>query len=188
MGHSHGQHWNEAKVLAELRPHVERLGRMPSMPELRLAGRNDLAIATIRWVGLARARQLLGVEEKDSCTARGRRWETYVEGVLESFGYSVTRQTTKSPFDLLVNGRVRVNVKSASSRAYKMKTSGTCSGHFFGIGHTWKHCDVFALVRVDGTETPTILWVRADELKQQTLTLTKNHPFHQRTSSRDVLG
>lgn len=186
MGWSHGQRWTTERVVSELAPHAKRLGRMPSMPELRSAGRNDLACAVMR-LGLKKVRQQLGLDLKPSQTEMGQRWEVYVEGVLRSLGHQVERQTTRAPFDLLVDGRVRVNVKSATFRSYRTGNS-VCSGHFFGIGHTAKRCDVFALVRVDGSDTPAVLWVRSSELQQQTLTLTKNHPFHQRTSSKGLWG
>lgn len=180
MGHSHGKRWSDAMLLAELREHTDRLGRMPTVNELRTAGRNDLAVAATR-AGLQRLRVLLGLSEKDSGTARGRRCEEYVAGVLRLAGHDVERQSTRAPFDLLVDAVVRVNVKSAAYHEYS-GTDSVCRGHFFGIGDTWKRCDVFAFVPLDTTETPTVLWVPAAEAQQQTLTLTRAHPFHGRTS------
>lgn len=118
----------------------------------------------------------LDLDLLDSETARGQRWEGYVQAVIEATGRKVERQTTKAAFDLLVDGQTRVNVKSAVFSVY-----GACKGFFFGLGSTWTTCDVFSLVKVDGSLTPQILWVPSSEAKQQTITLTKKNRFNEFT-------
>jgi len=120
----------------------------------------------------------LDLAVKASETSFGQHWEEYVAGCLRALGFDVAAQTTKAPFDLLVDGLVRVNVKSARWHEY-----GPCRGHFFGIGDTWKMCDVFALVRVQDNSSPLpVLWVPSAEAQQQTITLTKSHRFNGYTS------
>lgn len=183
MGYAHGQRWTDERLESEVRTIAAQFGnRMPSAPELQAMGNNSLANAISRQHGGYRAvAKRLGLPLKDSCTAFGQDWETYVDTVLKNMGYTSKRQTTRAPFDLLVSGKVRVNVKSARYHEY-----GPCKGFFFGISDTWKRCDVFALVKVDGP-TPPILWVPSSEAQQQTITLTGKHRLNAFTSM-DVLG
>lgn len=174
--------WTEGDIDKEVRAAAMLFGgRMPSAPELQGAGNNALAAQISRSPGGYRAvAKRLGLSLKDSCTAFGQDWEAYVDTVLKNVGRESVRQTTRAPFDLLVDGKVRVNVKSARWHKY-----GPCKGFFFGIAQTWKHCDVFALVKVDGP-TPAILWVPSSEAQQQTITLTGKHRLNTFTSM-DVL-
>lgn len=150
---------------------------MPSRRELVEMGKEPLASTVTRLDGGFRGTaKRLGLSLKASCTAFGQDWESYTEAVLRNLGYEVERQTTKAPFDLLVSGKVRVNVKSARYHEY-----GPCKGFFFGIGTTWKRCDVFALVKVDAP-TPPILWVPSAQAQQQTITLTGRHRLNAFTS------
>lgn len=183
MGYAHGERWTTERIDSEVRIIAARFyGRMPSATELRMADMNSLACAIGRQAGGYRGvAKRLGLPLKDSCTAFGQDWEMYVEAVLKNLGHAAERQTTRASFDLLVNGKVRVNVKSARYHEY-----GPCKGFFFGISDTWKRCDVFALVKVDGP-TPPILWVPSSEAQQQTITLTGKHRLNAFTSL-DVLG
>lgn len=155
---------------------------MPSAPELRSLGLNALACRLSRDGGWVKWAKRLDLERRQSETVRGQAWEEYVADVLRSAGHQVQRQTTKAPYDLLVNSSVRINVKSARWSEY-----GACKGHFFGLGASWKKCDAFALVKVDGSTTPQVLWVPSHELKQQTLTLTVRNQFNGYTKINVVL-
>jgi hypothetical protein len=172
--------WTDADVEQELRIAVaKKAGAMPSANELRAMGLNALACQLARTGGGYRAwARKLGLAPKSSETAFGQKWEEYVAGYLRALRYDVVQQTTKAPFDLLVNGRFRINVKSATWHEY-----GACRGYFFGLANTWRHCDVFALVRVQQDSSPLpILWVPAGEAQQQTITLTGKHRFNTYTA------
>lgn len=177
MGHSHGKQWTEAAIESALSWYVSAFGRMPSVPELNALGAGQLANQACRTLGMRGWADRLGAEPKDSETRMGQRWEAYVFTMLVGEGFNVSRQTTKAEFDLLVNGSIRVNVKSARWNEYPTKT-GVCSGYFFGIGKSWERCDLFALVADDGSESPRVLWVPAAEAQQQTITLTRRHRFN----------
>lgn len=145
-------------------------------------GRADLAAQIckhpIKYRGWANR---LGLETKKSETLFGHEWEAYIHGLLVATGYASERQSTKAPFDILVDGRVRLNVKAARWHAY-----GPCRGFFFGIGKTWQRCDAFALVKVsDGP--PEVLWVPSSEAQQQTITLTGKHRLNAFTEMAPIL-
>ncbi len=174
MGWSHGQHWTIERIEEHIKPIAARLGRMPSMSELRQEGRNDLAVQLGRGEGgMSGWASRLGVAMKDSETTRGHRWEVYVLELLRDLGRTVERQTTRAPFDLLVDGRCRVNVKSAALTRQKTGPPG----FHFGINKSWQHCDVFALVR-SNVERPVVLWVPSREWRRAMIHLTPSHRFN----------
>lgn len=118
----------------------------------------------------------------ESCTRRGWAAELLVASELADRGYDVERQRrAKAPFDLLVDGRIRINVKSATYHEY-----GVSKGYFFGIGDTWKRCDVFAFVAMHRDGSRTTYWAMADEVKQQTLTLTPSHWVNSRSGAHGI--
>lgn len=168
MGHSHGKKWTDEDVRREILACSEN-GVMPTTSEMTIRGRGDLANQVARRGGFLHWASLCGLKVKNSCTSRGQKWEGHVCDGLNASGYQAVRQSTKHPFDILVNDRVRINVKSAKYSEY-----GACRGYFFGVGHTWGSCDLFAFVRVADPMPPT-LWVPWHEARQQTVTLTPNH-------------
>ncbi len=179
MGYAHGKRWTDEIMEAEVRAvSAEKFGgRMPSAPELNDIGLHSLANRISRTKGGYRGvAKKLALTLKDSETAFGNVWEDFVEGYLKAHGREVQRQTTRAPFDLLVDGHVRVNVKSARWHEY-----GPCKGFFFGLSDTWNRCDVFALVKVQDN-VQELLWVPSREAQQQTITLTKKHRLNAFTS------
>lgn len=171
MGHSHGRKWTDDDVRKELRAIANSTNVMPTANELRCAGRNDLAMQISRRGGFVHWAKQLGLATRNSQTSMGQRWEDHVCSLLKQHGHSVERQTTKARFDILVDDRVRVNVKSAHWNTY-----GACKGFFFGIGDTWASCDLFALVPIESDDRlPRVLWVPWHEARQQTIALSRSH-------------
>jgi hypothetical protein len=160
--------WTDDDVYREILACSED-GVMPTVSQMTERGRSDLSNQVSRRGGFLHWASKCGLAVGNSCTSRGQKWEGVILDELIALGYRAARQTTRHPFDILVNGRVRINVKSAKFSEY-----GACRGHFFGIGHTWGSCDFFALVRVAEPRPPT-LWVPWYEAQQQTVTLTPGH-------------
>lgn len=178
--------WTDDMVASQLREVASKLGgRMPSANDLRAMGLESLASRASRVGGLLGWAERLGLPTgKDAHSpAFGESWETYAAVVLKANGYVAESQKRHAPFDVLVNGQIRVNVKA--SRRHDYEDVGV-RGFTFWIGDTWKRCDVFALVKVDGP-TPPILWVPSSEAQQQTITLTGKHRLNAFTSM-GVLG
>lgn len=142
-------HRTDAELLDAIKSvDCARRGEMPSSRDLRAAGMNAIACLISRRGGFEQWAERAGLRLRDSCTKRGRAAELNSADWLAGLGFSVEKQTRKAPFDLLVDGRVRVNVKSGKHGSFEMPGGGKCEGHFFGIGKTWKHCDVFLLCAV----------------------------------------
>lgn len=163
--------WSRELIVAKLTVLIGKYGRMPSHREMLESGERQLPGAIInsgRFVAWAEA---MGAPMKDSDTKRGWAAEERVTTELQAVGLNPVRQRTRAPFDIQV-GTVRVNVKSASFRSY-----GKVGAWFMGMGKSALHCDVFALVRYDRPDLPT-LWIHSKDANQGTLSLTMNHRFN----------
>lgn len=144
---------------------------MPSCQEIRDDGQNNLACAISKRQRFAAWANIFGVPMKDSDTKRGWAAEERVASELHAAGLNSIRQRTRAPFDIQA-GPVRINVKSASFHSY-----GKVGAWFMGMGKSALHCDVFAFVRYDRPDLPT-LWIRSKDASQGTLSLTMNHRFN----------
>lgn len=153
-------------------------GRMPSANELRAHGYGSLPSRLTRTGGMLVWAERLGLaSSKDAHSPEfGERWEEYVTAVLRTHHYAAEPQRRHAPFDILVGGNLRVDVKASRYHDY-----GAVRGFTFWLGKCWQKCDVFALVKVDGP-TPAILWVPSSEAQQQTITLTGKHRLNAFTS------
>jgi hypothetical protein len=194
MGWSHGTVWDSARVESELRRVTDEMGRMPTVGELTTRKQGDLANAVVRSGGFAEWAKKLGVARKGTETHRGQDVELAAIESLRREGFDVQRQPTRAPFDLLVNGRVRVDVKSGKFADYSTtRRSGRgrtdrVAGHFFGINHRAGACDLYLLCGVD--ESNRVLWryfVPASDAQVGTLTLTPKGKYSRFKESVNVL-
>jgi len=142
MAWSHGKSWSDELIEFELRWQAKTLGRMPTANELRRIGRMDLAMAVSRSGGFRSWAGRIGVELKGTETHRGNSVEDAMVGHLEKLGFRVDRQSTRAPFDLLVDG-VKVDVKSGSQ-------TGPSGAHTFGSMKIPATCDLYLACFVDG--------------------------------------
>lgn len=141
-------------------------GVMPTNTFLTQSNQCDLANAISKNGGyIAWAEQLcLSRNQSDSDT--GWLGEIAVKVLLESRGFAVERSTAvKWPHDLLVNGCLRVDVKSARFAEY-----GACKGWFYRIGKS-PQADVIALYQLDTSE---IYWLPWYLCPQTNVTISKN--------------
>lgn len=141
-------------------------GRMPSAGELRRVGRNDLACAVSKRGGFRTWASRLGLGQKGTETHRGQKWERREATLFRSMGFEVVEQSTRAPFDLLVNG-YRVDVKSSSWRDY-----GYVKGYLFNGIKGGGDCDFFDLLCLDGDSILHRFVVPATVAKCKTLTIS----------------
>lgn len=137
--------WGLERVLEELRPIAEKLGRMPTMPEVRALGEPKLT-HQMAYHGTRKIAGLLGAELKGATTHLGNDFEAVAQRILEKLHYRVEKQTTCHPFDLLVGG-IRVDVKAGRPRQV-----GRYRGHSWtlkGSRKTLNCCDLYMLMALD---------------------------------------
>lgn len=138
--------WTDELIECELLKCIEtlQLKRMPTGSELKHLGRNDLHLKVSRTKKYRGWAEHLGLSLKESCTLVGQRCEDYVTELLLGKGHDVERMSTKYPYDLLVNGTVKVDVKK--SLPHVMRGSRV---HTFGIAKKAPTCDIYICLAYD---------------------------------------
>lgn len=124
--------------------------RMPTASELTSIGRNDLHCAIskseYKYSGWARK---LGLETKASETSKGNKYEYWVKNhLVNSYQHLwIQKMTTKHPYDLLVNGCVKVDVKVAAPHHHFGSRA-----HTFALNKKFATCDIYVCVALDEKE------------------------------------
>lgn len=176
--------WTNTEVETELRTYAAKLGRLPTVREMRDDGRNDLMCAITRSGGLLNWATRLGIQRDTSSDSDfGWRGEKAVASILETNGFSVVRSGgVKAPYDLLVDGALRLDVKSASRASYPGST-GPCSGWFYRIGKI-PSCDLLALYQAD---TGAIYFIPWNACPRSNITITENGKYSQYRNRFDII-
>lgn len=147
--------WTEEMVAERIRIVAAGTGVFPSITFLKETGQNDLACQITRRGGSLVWADRLGLKREHSDSDTGWEGERAVMDLIARNGLSVTRSTAvRWPFDLLVGGLLRVDVKAARFAQY-----GRCSGWFYRLGKA-PQADVIALHQLDTGETYWIPWTR----------------------------
>ncbi|MDP4105290.1 MAG: hypothetical protein Q8935_10065 [Bacillota bacterium] len=141
--------WNDERIEQELKHCISvlQLDRMPTANELHQIGRNDLHCAlskhSKKYRGWARE---LGLELKESETTKGNKFEFYVMKKIQEISnhLSVEKMTTKHPYDLLVNGCVKVDVKVGKAHYHFGPRA-----HTFALNKKFATCDIYICVALD---------------------------------------
>lgn len=145
MGYTHGRRWSHELIKEETLKVIHELGldRMPTQKEIRnYTGNYGLSCAiSKRNGGFYTLAKELNMNMKKSDTQTGKNCEALAMKIIESYGFSVKRMTTKHPFDLLVNDKVRIDVKA--SHLYRGP-----NGNFYTFSTNKKYatCDVYFLM------------------------------------------
>jgi hypothetical protein len=155
--------WTEETFVTDLKTVCDAIGRFPTVSELRKHGRNDLACQIVRRGGFRAWSEKLGVPFVHSDSDTGWDGELAFSQLLTSLGFTVTvRKSMKCPYDLLVDGCVRVDVKTAKYASYgNSSTGGVSSGWFYRIGKDVP-ADIVALYRSDRSDCYLIPWDRCN--------------------------
>ncbi len=157
-------------VETELRAIGARLGRMPSSRDLVALGKNDLSCAVPRFGGFRFWAIRLCLPVADSTASRGRAYEDHVAEFLQERGHRVERQTARHPFDLLVDGSTRIDVKGGRWHSYPAST-GPISGYFFQLHRNDPLCDLFVLCCGEPGDVVAHYVVPAEAALVQTITI-----------------
>lgn len=140
--------WTDSLIKSSIMQVVSayELGRMPSKTEVEsYYNDNKLSSAISRrkggWYKLA---EELGLSLKECDTNFGKKYERVVAEKLDSDGYEVTRMSQNYPYDLLVNGSIKIDVKA--SRIYHSEKG---SFYSFNIDKPFATCDIYILLTVE---------------------------------------
>ncbi len=174
--------WNAEAIELALKEIIDKLGHMPSASDMRREGRNDLACAISRRGGFAFWQKMLKVQPKPSCSAARRSIELLATEMLRKRGYRVPPPTTQKEFDLLMNRKVKVDVKSG-------RYHGAAGGYVFGLAKVPATCDLYLLAPMDEDGAPLGWYFIPSRVAQvQTITLTRNGKYEHYRDNFEALN
>jgi hypothetical protein len=160
--------WSESLVEQGIMGLAAFLRRMPTSTEMP----GQLSEAIIRYGGFDHWAARLGLTLKQTETNVARSAEAHVADMLRARGHDVIRQRLKSPFDLLVDGALRVDVKASSVTTYPRKTGKHAGANYTFTGcKRGQDCDVFVLVCLRDGDPFAHFVVPAAEVRGVTLSI-----------------
>lgn len=177
--------WTEELIKSELIKSIELLEikRMPTGSELKSIGRNDLHLKIGRTKTYRGWAAELGLQLKSSCTLDGQYLEDRIEKMIKYKGYSVERMSTKYPYDLLVNGSVKIDVKLSNPNI--MRGSRV---HTFGISKSEPTCDLYICAAKDEQgNIERLMIIPSHKLRVVTLCIGKESVYNKFINRWDLL-
>lgn len=149
--------------------------RMPSRSEiLDITGDYVLHNKIVRTGGYRYWADSLDLEIKDSETKLGQSMEDVAQSMIIENGFAAERMTTQYPFDILVNGNIKVDIKSG--RAYDLRGS-RC--HTFGINKRYASCDLYMIFALseDGDTIERTFIIPSNKLRVVTMSIGANTKY-----------
>lgn len=145
--------WTDQMIAADLIRLSGETMVMPSNQVLSEVGRGDLSNAISRRGGFQAWADRLGLKRGKSDSDTGWDGEIALTEKLRAEGFVPERITgVKSPFDLLIDSHVRIDVKSANYAEY-----GVCKGWFYRLGK-YPQADIIAFYQLDTKDCYFIPW------------------------------
>jgi hypothetical protein len=136
--------WTEQKIIDGIKEVMKQKGieRMPSRSEIdRHYGNSALTNKISKTGGFYFYADKLGLEIKESETALGTFAQNFVRLKLITLGFDAEKTSTKFPYDLLVNRRVKIDVKSG-----RIFQNSTGQYYAFNLEKKFQTCDFFIAV------------------------------------------
>lgn len=147
------QSWDDNRISAEIHAVAATHGYFPSNSELMEMGRGDLASAINRSIGFMAWSERLNIPRRSSDSDFGWDGEKAVVKLFNLQGLPAIRSDrVKAPFDVLVGGVLRVDVKNAVYAEY-----GPCRGWFYRIGKI-PQADIVILHQADTGDFYGLPW------------------------------
>lgn len=143
MGYARGIQWTDELIAAEIMRVANQFDppRMPSNEEAKaMTGSHALSNAISKHGGYKYWAKRLGLEQKYSETKLGKKGERHIAEILHQKGYEVELTSARYPYDILVDGCVKVDVKTANTsyadgfplHSYRLaKGQQTCDFYIF---------------------------------------------------------
>src|SRR5699024_1734622 len=132
--------WTKKLIESEIHKVKETLvtERMPTTSEVRDLGRNDLHCAICKNGGYQPWSKKLRTSQKESETQKGRKYEQKDKRIVERKGMDINDMTNGHPFDLVVNGNVKIDVKMGMAHNHH---NSRC--HTFRPSSKYSTCDLY---------------------------------------------
>lgn len=186
MGYTHGTKWDEDRIKSEILKVMSILSieRMPSRKEMdEVLGNAKLTNAIAKRGGHYQWANKLNIEIKESDTKTGIDFENIAAKLFESKGYEVESMPLLHPYDLLINGCLKVDVKvSNPGHVQKSRT------HTFRTGKRNATCDLYAMLALneDG-ETERLFIIPGAALNIVTLCIGSKSKYNKYLNRWDLV-
>ena len=136
---------------------------------------------TLGYYGWAKE---LGMPVKDNDTKTGKMAEKYVYDILSKRGYRVEQMLQNFPYDLLINGKVKVDVKFS----HLYRSPNGFGFYSFRLSKKCPTCDFYILVTEDETGDRELYVVPAAKAAQTQISIGEHASvYHQYMSRYDYL-
>lgn len=140
--------WTEEKIKDSILDLADKFDpiRMPTNREIKeMTGSCALSMAIQKSGGYRFWAKQLGLEQKKSETKMAQKWERITASILERYGHKVELTSAKHPYDILVDGCVKIDVKAANISEVR----GT-EVYAYRIAKPQQTCDFYVCCENDG--------------------------------------
>lgn len=149
--------WTNEKIKEQIMKMVNDLGmdRMPSSKEVEgYFGNCKLTNAISHRKAWYKFAEELNLPIKESETAFGKSYESQIMEKLICMGHEVEKMPQNFPYDLLVDGALKIDVKASS--LYRGKNGNFYS---YNLEKPYATCDIYILMLIKNYEVKDILVV-----------------------------
>ena len=154
------------------------INRMQYSVEIkRVTNNSKLTNAIRRHGGYKYWAKKLNLSQSECETRIGLKEELYIKTFLESKGYKVEKMTTKHPYDLLINGNIKIDVKASN----KYTSSIGWSSYSFNLEKNNPTCDLYVIRCLQDNKT---LVIPSKFLKQNQLCITDKESKYDKFKDR----
>lgn len=162
MGYTGGIIWTDDLIEKGINKIADTFSprRMPTNREvIEAEGNHKLSNAIQKHGGYEYWANKLGLEQKYSDTQLGISGERFISEQLIKMGFDVETTSMKYPYDLLINGCIKVDVKTANTSYVQ-----GCPLHSYRLAKGMQTCDFYIFYEAD---TSQIYVVPANKLNGQ---------------------
>ena len=180
MGYAFGTQWNDNLIKEEILKvmKVLNINRMPTSVEIeRVTNNGKLTSAISRRGGYKCWAKKLNLSQSECETRIGLKEELYIKTFLESKGYKVEKMSTRHPYDLLINGNIKIDVKAAN----KYTSPTGWSSYSFNLEKNSPTCDIYVIRCLQDNKT---LVIPSKFLKQTQLCITNKESKYDKFKDR----
>lgn len=171
--------WTDEKISNALIDVTNQLGHFPSCSDLRDQGRHDLICAVSKRGGIIAWAAKLGFDREKSASDFGWDGEDKVFQILLQKGFKAEKRPRNGcPFDILIEGILRIDVKTARYAEY-----GRVKGWFYRIGKL-AQSDLIILFQQDTGKCIILPWT---ECTTSNMSITEKGKYSNYVERWDIL-
>lgn len=175
MGYAHGTKWNRELIINGIYEVINyyELDRMPTRSEIESYYHNSRLTNKIsKTGGFDSYAEELKLQTKDSESKLGIRFEKYIADELQKQGFKADLTTVRFPYDVLVNSRVKIDVKVGREVENKVGKYYT-----FNLEKKQQTCDIYIAVCINSEkEVKKVYVIPASVMSGKTqLSIGLNH-------------